>query len=743
MSRALNNFFSFANVQDGTNYAAGVETQAENLIESNEQDAVIVYPSKDGWATPRSDAYKMTTENAEWHLPYPIYKVNKVLVKFQDSTTYAGTKIVDFKASDGEALETLDITKYIVTSDEWGALEIAKEKNGYLNGIYKDNTFFWEKASKKIPLLATEYVRGTTILGGMFADQSPTYKRLIVSALATTEKDYVYTLTNSSGTTTVSLKHQINSYSTAADGLSNFDIRNLQFRIEYVPLVSAYKMRARKANFGLLDYMQPFNQRAEINDSTALGKNMFYTAQKTGVQTVSVSKNYEKWEQIPKVGDLARHKGKIYRIIANEYKMTNTVFLTVTHVLSENWTSKSKHVAVNQKYRNYKIPQDILWRNLHWENYAILSFEMPSQEPAEKDFPSNTEFNCLCKDNTIARHAFKILDYRKNVADGSVFADYDYEDKQIQYLFWKFNDSVTQGEYQAVVLPCSTYGMANSIVVSAQFKDQLSAGITRMSQDMDTTKCEEALYCNKDGTLGNAKVMLTSDISAYEEINNSGAYIAGYEEASALALPAAMYNAAKTGNKKIILNYPEGVMFNETFNVLKDAGEALKFTYQLHFMPKDPDIIIGQALTENNTLIHKDTNAGNANGFRKHSIFFSKKKFRPGEEKLSDLEINNEKIIEKDVDNHAKDRRLEFNFENNEAGGYYGKSIAKFGLSEWYFNQSILNGNYKYWAIADENDNLLVACNREYTRLIYGWVAERLYRPHDYEYNPANFAQEE
>ena len=127
MSRALNNFFSFANVQDGTNYAAGVETQAENLIESNEQDAVIVYPSKDGWATPRSDAYKMTTENAEWHLPYPIYKVNKVLVKFQDSTTYAGTKISDFKASDGEALETLDITKYIVTSDEWGAFEIAKE----------------------------------------------------------------------------------------------------------------------------------------------------------------------------------------------------------------------------------------------------------------------------------------------------------------------------------------------------------------------------------------------------------------------------------------------------------------------------------------------------------------------------------------------------------------------------------------------------------------------------------------
>ena len=81
MSSKKFEYLSIGKKVDGTTYCSAVETLAENLIEDNEQDAVIVFPSKDGWASMRSSSYRMTTENAEAQLPLPIYKVNKFLLK--------------------------------------------------------------------------------------------------------------------------------------------------------------------------------------------------------------------------------------------------------------------------------------------------------------------------------------------------------------------------------------------------------------------------------------------------------------------------------------------------------------------------------------------------------------------------------------------------------------------------------------------------------------------------------------
>lgn len=41
---------SYGNSIDGTDYCSGVETFAQNLIEDNELDAAITFPSIDGWA---------------------------------------------------------------------------------------------------------------------------------------------------------------------------------------------------------------------------------------------------------------------------------------------------------------------------------------------------------------------------------------------------------------------------------------------------------------------------------------------------------------------------------------------------------------------------------------------------------------------------------------------------------------------------------------------------------------------
>lgn len=44
---------SYGNSIEGTDYCSGVETFAQNLIENNSNDASIIFPSSNGWATAR------------------------------------------------------------------------------------------------------------------------------------------------------------------------------------------------------------------------------------------------------------------------------------------------------------------------------------------------------------------------------------------------------------------------------------------------------------------------------------------------------------------------------------------------------------------------------------------------------------------------------------------------------------------------------------------------------------------
>ncbi|MFQ7078523.1 MAG: hypothetical protein ACLRSW_11625 [Christensenellaceae bacterium] len=126
---------------------------------------------------------------------------------------------------------------------------------------------------------------------------------------------------------------------------------------------SDIKIRARKSAKQNADYIQPINQRAEINSASALGKFLYNTAQKMGTEQITLVKWYTKIADIPPLGCRVRHNGEHYILTANSLEMTNCVQVKVTHTLSKNWSNKSQYVSVDQKYRNYKIPADILWRN--------------------------------------------------------------------------------------------------------------------------------------------------------------------------------------------------------------------------------------------------------------------------------------------------------------------------------------------------------------------------------------------
>lgn len=715
MSRKILRYSSIGNTVDGTNYCSGVETLADNLMEDNEDDAVVVFPSKDGFGIPKTSVYTLTTGNCEIHLPLPIYKIVRVLfypkgVKYYgyDYTSYTwhvfeSDENGDYWTNTGENFpQYLDVTDSFVTETEWKALKRASSDVDALYNRRQENTFTYEIGASKISIPDTTRKFGFSFVNGM-----PAYERfvwhnfykvlidkgayaMLNTGLVTEYKgDYLYEFEPG-------MFKRIEGNNVDDVGITR-DPRDWLFRIEYVPMTSKTKLRARKNAPTMVDYIQPYNQRAEINAVSALGKNMYLTAQKTSVREITIVKNYTKLADIPPLGALVRHNGKRYRLVANTYKQTNTIFVQVTHTLSENWTSRSKHIAVDQKYRNWKIPQDTLWRNLYWEDYVLISPEI------NDDVMDQEEGEKASMALSYIMQAFTV----DNSADETVDTMY-------------FIKGAYDGMLQGVYTPCSTMSIGNSIVFAGAMQDNLSAGLRRKRTDINL--CEEALYCNEDGTLENMCVILsagvkggifnakngvTTDATAVSEDGTTHAeslYAANmvlYPTVGSLCL----YDGAETPYLYTI-NAPAKVLMHNDFHVDKDPGEALKFTYQIHFV-SDGGIIVGSKLAEHNPLIKQwKTN-------RKFRLWLCTKFIRD----FADLYVPNAQdrfydTSPPDPDYPEYENEPPFVCEQYvDKADKKHENVYEIGFFSDYGYALRNNDKFVAWCITDENNNIYLACN--------------------------------
>lgn len=702
------NYSSIGKTVDGTTFCSGVETLAENIIEDSEDDSMIVFPSATGWASLRSSSYRMTTENAELHLPFSIYKIKKVYLRpakekvtlrvatgYMGGTTDLELNISEFKDRNGDSF-VLDITDLVVMKKEWEALPLATSINDYKENIVKDNTFYWEQGSNIIPVLSTIYKISQLNSSGI-VDESPVYTRLLSRLNKTIENNsYIYTHVGDGWEQEYDLFEEFG----VSTFLPYYDIRKWQFRIEYVPMSSKTKIRARKNAPTKEEYIQPFNQRAEINAASAFGKNMYLTAQKTGCKEIKIVKNYTRLNDIPPLGALVRHHGKKYRLVANHYDITNTVYVKVTHTLSENWSEKSKHVAVDQKYRNWSIPQDTLWRNIYWEDYLRVGTSLKRGE----DVTGGIALEHIMQVLSVTSSSDVTVDTFSWYTYDTVFGNIDVDDKE---------DSEVNAELRGASIPCSTYGIANSMIFSASFKDNLSAGL-RASAWGEDYLCEETLYCKADGTLDNVNVILGKGcgVAASFEINDSmkdyqSIALAELEIVQNVVYPAIL-RLPVGSDDYAFANKVQTPVFDEKFCVYKDPGEAIKFTYQIHLIGED-DCVFGNKFAEHNPLI-KDWKGKN----RTFRVWLLTHYVREGVD-----------VLETITGDEYRKKTEEWQFFDVEPEEQTSDDISIYGnvfklTLKLAISEDLKETKYKAWAITDEKNNLYVACNdKEITTLYF------------------------
>lgn len=640
-------FFSFAKIKDGNEYCTSVESVVDNMSEDVDKEATIFFPSREQFARMKSPTGRVVSDSAYMMLPYSIYKIKRILInpKGLDVGSSDISEYVDSKGNHFAA----DVTKFFVEKTLHESLTTGLK---FSTDLYRGNTIPYSIGDKEIWISAeTSQQTANTV-------DEPLYETMIISALLQDEsKKYK----NNVGE---------NLYEQVSKGAySSVKPYNWRFQIEYIPLSLSTKVKAEKANKTSLqshEFTRVVNQRAEVTSASGYGRYLYATAQKTGAEKIAVSKIYHNLADIPPVGAVVMHNGEKYRISANQWNISNPNTCTVTHIMSKGWINRSNHISTDQKYRNWNIPlNEHVWRSLSYEEYIEIDYES--------------------KANTDSLFHYQIRNEALYALLG--LGNFDFEVRQL--ILAKGSD---KNNYKGVVVPVSPIGVPNSIIFAAQMKDNLSAGSCLNA--LNSEFCKEVFYCNEDGTLDAATVVLAKSITNFDETY----------------YPQVQCGSIGTMNTPSLLQEEDSFLehsaiFAQSFYVNKDPNEALKVSIQIHFVPINNDIIIGKKFSEDYPLV---------NGrLRNTYVWVLSEKLKAGVETLKEDDTNVKFSICKNGE-----------YVTSYITAYDNFLELDFSLFDDAANEK--NIEPKSWAITDEKGNIYIGSNDIAKKEIYfNWTRER------------------
>lgn len=511
----------------------------------------LTYPSYSGWITARTNDIQLTTDNMLLILPKPIAKLQKVLLNASNSASVFIT--YQNPLGEGESATVgLDELRLKVGST-------------YVNLTSLDITDY-----------VVEYDLYRTLgtlsafqpdYGDQTKNNTSYYKRYESTINLCTQTASWGTGTPLLNSIDKSLEKMIgqlyykSTYNVlTVGGVSQKRSMLLwQWRIVYEPLGENTKLTVPKTNAEEIPFAIPYNQQQQIASSVGLGRNMQSTANRTGTEQKQVVRYITKLSQMRRVGAVATLNGEIWRL--TEVAGTFTpIRARVTETWTKGWSMRSEYVGINREFRSWNIPSEITERNLLYQDYCLIT----------------RKANLNLGGAKIGTNAHNLLMY---------FIDQSKSWSGVteQSAMWLMRDQ-TNG----AILSSSAFGFGNSLVFSARTKDNLSAGIQRVKlNDTDSNYQQnvDVYYCNGDGTLDKFNVQFGADISNLDSM---------------------AYPESKIGTTNT-LDTTAPYLFNTwtEFAVDKDPAEQLNFTYQLHMLTDDPNLIIGSMWAGRNPLVHQ------------------------------------------------------------------------------------------------------------------------------------------
>ncbi len=558
---------SLANGYDESQVCSEIDTDISNIIATNQGTASLVFPSQVGWVTPRTDDVQLTTDNCEIQVNSPIQKVLKVTLKLEGiECEYALNSYTDL----GEYLQAseLDVTKYFVEFNRYKSLETlgfatSSTSSGYHTNEtdnYKNNTCYWTEGSTSFVLVPNVYFYRTGV-----REEHPAIYIMIQAA--------VFNLYGAETTPGEGEGNKIivNGEEKPFFSIRDAGIQSLQFRVEYISQSTSTKIRAVKQGKCGYEYVAPYNQRAEVVDAEMLGAELDKTVNQLGVDYIKAVSVYRSLSEVLPLDTVYKEGNDSYMLVCNEYEATNKTNIRVTHTFSKNWSMLSSWLKQNKQYRNTRIPTDILARNLHYQDYFVISESGYTSDMGEKGLLTTEGVSCVAdvfnggrpNENTEVNNFALYYDYNE---DGGIF-------------------DLTHGS----IISCDSFGVKKSIVLSAKFENNLTAG-KKVDPDNEYY-CQEVLYTNIDGEFNDGIALMQFGVMDKNirpnDLPQSG-------EDLLVIIPV---------ERNIITN----PVVDAQFYVDKSSAEQIAMAYQVHFVSDMPDIVIGGLIANNSPLVQDRT----------------------------------------------------------------------------------------------------------------------------------------
>ena len=554
----------------------------------------IIFPSSNGWITPRTAQGQVTTNNSQIILNQTIDKIDKVLlnlpnllIKFIMQPQAELLKLSEIYTDENhtKSLAQLDITRYVVEKAAYDTLPTYKASHmpNCFGPQYTNNTWYYEHKGSNI-VLPNDIIKGNIEFIGnpitTYVISSAVYNYLYNNG----HKDgKLYAHTDYLGTVEGTVDFEI-TYSDSLDieVYSNTpDIQSIPFRIYYTPLGDSVKLQVPKTNPQVNQFCIPYSQQQPLVDNTTLGREMQSVANRAGCEKREVVRTLTNISQKRPLGAYYSEKdangkptGNVWRLTGERIEIYSETFMQVVETWSKNWSYRSENVPINREFRSWNIPADVVQRNLLWQDYCLITDKETLQLPPNEIISPKAKSQLL----------YALIKY-----NGSQLLR-----QECNVMWFYTKDGNTR---KGVALSCSAFGFGNSLVFNGKTQDNLSAGVQRVKKDStddDYQFCKDVYYCNDDGTLDSMYIQIGGKL-----LSNSTAAYYRYPEYSDDGT--VKLNGIPVTDEKLFKD-------DQSFKILKDPCEQLNFTYQLHLLTDDGFLVIGSTWASSNPLVkQRDT----------------------------------------------------------------------------------------------------------------------------------------
>lgn len=343
----------------------------------------------------------------------------------------------------------------------------------------------------------------------------------------------------------------------------NEDVFKLQYRLVYTPNTSTRITQSKAYKNNITKSVSiAYNQSASKISSNAYGENLKGQVLKMGNAEINKMFLLPSLDLIPRCG-LKFDENYYISVVKCEYYPN---FIKCEIGLSKDYNNKSAYIEVNSQLRFYEISEKIAY-----DIYRIY------EDYCEIGFDSETDNNALITNDGIDK-------FKKCF-------NYGYRDTNLTMVKADCLDNkneiiaTTSGNYASFVFPVISLGVGNSLLFEYHYVDNFSGGLVAERDNL--IKIQKLLsYTDIYGEVEN--LSLKYGINKLAPQNREEAITMGDNLPLAQAVTE-METYFDTGNNPIILK--------------KDNREAIHFTYQIHFVANNNNLIIGSGLARYSTFV--------------------------------------------------------------------------------------------------------------------------------------------